>query len=238
MKTAYLEDADQAAVAAAVADLIRARGGLVTEATHSHVRFEGLNPGREYSFSKGGYVGVYHHVGEKEVELRLRVEASVPARIFWWTVLADLVGAILLFVLGPSGSVWVSLGALMYAAFLAALLLYVGTFRSTWHVERELFQEFLDRVRELPNVRGGVETREERAEREFNEAVEGELAARAVRAERKAQSSAPKPAKERRALKVSLPFARKPAPPAESPEEKRARLARLREEIERRKGGG
>ncbi len=240
MKTAHLEGADQSGVAQLVADVLKARGALVTEHTHSHVRFGGLRP-EGFSFAKSGYVGVYHHVGEREVELRLRVEATVPSRLLWVTVVFDLVAALLLFAVDPPSSTWVTTGAFLYALLLAALLLYLGTWRSTWHAEAETFDAILQRLREPGATEGRVRTGEDVALAQVEEAIEGEIAERRLRADL-AANPPPKPARWSFLARL-LPKrgARAPAAPdrgADDAAAKRARADALRAEIERRRREG
>lgn len=253
MKTAYLVDADQATVSAVAVEFLKERGALVTEHTHSHARFVGLNPGNERSFPRGGYVGAYRHAGESEVEVRLRISATGPARVFWGVVLVDLIAIALLFAFRPSGTVWVSLGALLYAAFLAALVLYAGTWRSTRHLEQELFAGLVEALESDAAPEGGILTEEDIEAREFEESLEGELTEAKLKLERKSAPPTPKPIVARSkgsGLKSLLGRSgdgrakakakAKADTPAESPEEKRARLEALRAELERKKreGGG
>lgn len=240
MRIAFLEDADQARVAEAVVGVLKDRGALVTEHTHSHVRFEGLDSGSEYAFEKGGYVGVYQHAGEREVELRVRVDAPGPRRAFWWTTGASAATAVLFFILNPSGSLWVSVGTLLWAAFLGTLVVYLGTWRSSWRLESTLLDALVERFRADGEFARHVQKLEDRELARLEDEIEAEILDARLKGRRKATTlaaggaSTDAPPKERRGLRDR--FRRAPtADAAPSVDEKRARLDALRAERERRR---
>ncbi|MHB8604204.1 MAG: sulfite exporter TauE/SafE family protein [Thermoplasmatota archaeon] len=193
MKRAYLDDADQEKVAETVRDAVKARGALVTEATHSHVRFEGWNADTEWSFEKGGYVGVYQHTGEQEVRLVARVEATTPARVFWTTLFVEtalIVGFFLYMALSSFlgiGSVTLDsttailAAALLWTVFLVALLVYLGTIASSRRAEGKLLDGLLETLRAHPEAAKAVFSERERTVQEFEEKLEGELAKRKLK---------------------------------------------------------
>lgn len=242
MKTAYLEDANQDAVSEAVTTRLKERDALVTVHTHSRVRFEGLSTGERYAFPRAGYVGVYHHTGESDVELRLRLDARLPARLFYGTCVAIPVAFAVLLALDAAAGLWSGATILLGFAFVATLLLYVGTFRATRKLERELFEDLLSFVRAIPLAPREVVSEEDRELREFEAALEAEVLERRLAEDRRSRPVAAAPKQQAGAAR--FPFGRKreaaPAPaPDESPEAKRARLLAKREELERkRKGDG
>lgn len=240
MKTAYLEDANQDAVSEAVTTRLKERDALVTVHTHSRVRFEGLTTGERYSFPRSGYVGVYHHTGESEVELRLKLDARLPARLFYGTCIAIPVAFALLLALDAEAGLWSGTTIFLGFAFVATLLLYVGTFRATRRLERELFDDLLSFVRAIPLAPREVVSEEDRELSEFEAALEAEVLERRLAEERKSRPVAAAPKQPGGASRFSLGRKREAAAapePAESPEEKRARLLAKREELERKRKG-
>lgn len=139
----YVEEAEQARISEGVAKVVREMGGVVDTHTPSVVEFEHLNPGGRYSFSKAGYVGIYQRFGERGLELVLQVFAVSPYRLFWTTVVLELLVVGLIFGAGPPIAVWFLASLVLWAALVAAALIYLGT----WYSSRQLEAEMLDRVR-------------------------------------------------------------------------------------------
>ncbi|HVL49599.1 MAG TPA: hypothetical protein VM889_13675 [Candidatus Thermoplasmatota archaeon] len=140
MKRAFLEDADGPAVVDAVRARLAARGALVTEHTRARVRFEGLAPAGE-TFHRSGYVGVYQPFAEQEAELRVLAYAARPRRAFWTTTLLVFLAGVLMLALMPDTDTWVLVTVLAYVAFVATLLVYLGTWRATSALEVDLLDD-------------------------------------------------------------------------------------------------
>lgn len=184
MKAAYLDDAEPAAVSHAVRDVLERRGALVSEHLHSRVRFRGLTPG-ELSWSREGYVGIYQHTGERDVELRLLLRARWPYRMLWTVALLNVLAALTVIVTNPSGTVWFLAAFTMGFALLTAGILYVGTLRSVRAEERALLSDFETAIHE--GIAGAHLLSEDEAELQRLEAeLDGEIARRRLAAERKA----------------------------------------------------
>lgn len=241
MKVAYLEEADQTVVAEVVRNLLKARGALVTEFTHTRVKFEGFRRD-DYSFTKGGTVGVYQRVGEKEVQLRIKVEATIPSRIFWRTVFIELLAAFLLLAWNPSPTA-VTLGAVgLWTGFVVVFLIYLGTWRTSAALEREILRDLVETLRVREDGPKAIELAEERSLREFEEDLDAEVAKARMKATRTvaaAPTPAAAPAKAKAGgFKLPAFSKKKDAPTDEAAAAKAARIAALREELERRKKSG
>lgn len=257
MKTAYLADANQDAVSEAVTERLKAKDALVTLHTHSHVRFEALSTGEAYAFPRSGYVGVFHHTGESDVEMRLKLDARLPARVFFATCGVIIVTFLVLLATNADAGLWSGLSILLGIAFIVTLLLYVGTFRATRALERALFDDLLEHVRAIPQAPREVVSEEDKELARFEDELEAEVLERRLATERKSRPVAarsfrrttePDVSGERERNVTAAPkqsigsrFAlrkAKPAAPANAPESaeaKRARLIAAREELERRK---
>lgn len=185
MKVGWLEETDGRAVSDVATRVLESRGAIVDEHTASHVAFEGLDldalagaPAADAadrtSFERGGVLTLVQPTGERQVEVRVRVRARIPARVFWTTLWIGLATAIGAFVVGLTGSQWVALGALLWMAFLATGLVYLGTFRGSWAAEAAL----LDLVLAAATADGAAArslTEEQRLRASAEEQVEAKL---------------------------------------------------------------
>ena len=232
MRTAFLDDAQPEAVSHAVRRVLEERGALVSEHRHSRVRFHGYSPG-DYSWERSGYVGIYQHLGEPEVMVRLILRAKWPWRLLWAVALVNVVVALATAAANPPGTTWVLIAILTGFALLAAALVYVGTLRPVREEERALLEAFeAEFAKGLPGAR--VEDEEEREARRLEAELEGELTRRRL------ERARPLAAKGGR---FSLRPRAKEAPAAadeEGADERRARLLARKAELEarRREGGG
>lgn len=215
MRAAYLDDARQDLVSQATREVLARRGALVSDHSGSRVLFRGYKPGGRWTWDRGGYVGIYQHVGEREVEVRLLLRARWPYRLLWTAAILNVVAAIATIALNPPGTTWFSVAALGGFSLLVTGLLYVNTWRPVWREEQELM-EALEAEYQRDLTGADLETEEEREVRLLEESLEGELARQRVAALKAAE---PKPAK--RALSLPRPrfnLSRKPqeaAPAAE-----------------------
>lgn len=246
MQAAFLDDAQPAAISHAVRDVLERRGALISEHVSSRVRFHSLPTGSKHTWTREGYVGIYQHVGEKEVEVRMTLRARWPQRLFWMTALATLLITIVTFVLDPPGTTWFFLAFVTGLALLITGLLYMNTWRSAREQERALMLEFESEFAK-DHVAARLVTLEERELQAAEEALEGEVervrvtqgrknARRPPKRERKEKAAKePKPA---RTAGFKLSFGKKrdetetQEAPAETPEEKRARLLARKAELE------
>ncbi|MGQ0536262.1 MAG: hypothetical protein ACT4PT_09335 [Methanobacteriota archaeon] len=222
MQIAYVERGDPDDVSKRVAVILEALGAEVAVRTPSHLRFrKGSENGR---YTRGGYIGTYQPVGEGSVEVRIAVQALVPARLFWSTVgLIVLTIPLLVVARLPSTGV-VLAGVLLYGWFLGTLLLYVSTFHDSLRLERRVLAALVEGLSRDLGAR--VLTEEdaeelaileaERARRDLTEIVRK---AAAEEARRKA---------ERKSFLAAFGIRRTRAP-AQSPDEIRTKLARLQE---------
>ena len=200
MQRAFLDDAEPAAVSHAVRQVLDRDGrALVSEHVSSRVKFQ-LRPSTA-SWARAGYVGIYQHVGEKEVEVRLALRARWPSRILGGVAIADVAIVLLTFLLNPPGTTWFLLSVITGLALLVAGLLYLNTLRSVRTEERDLMERFEAELM-AESVAPAVETDEQRALAEVEAALEGEVTMRRVAAERKATS---KPAREPRESRLKMP---------------------------------
>ncbi|MFA5860115.1 MAG: hypothetical protein WDA16_00325 [Candidatus Thermoplasmatota archaeon] len=240
MQGAFLDDAQPAAVSHAVRDVLERRGALIREHVSSRVRFHSLPTGSQHTWTRAGYVGIFQHVGEKEVEVRLTLRARLPQRLFWATALTDLLIAVLTLIVNPPGTTWFLLAFLTGLALLVAGLLYMNTWKGAREQERALMEEFESEFREH-HIGASLVTLDERAHLAAKEALEGEVERVRVEETRKKAPRAMNAKKEKPAIIARLgalkpSFGRKkdesPPVPEESPEEKRARLLARKAELE------
>jgi hypothetical protein len=240
MRAAFLADAEPAAVSHAVRDVLERRGALVSEHIGSHIRFS-TRPSRA-SWERAGYVGIFQHIGEKEVEVRLLLRAKWPSRILWAVAIVDLVIAIGTFLVSAfvatvAGTAWFVLAFLTGLALLVAGLVHLNTLRGVREEER-LLMEDIEAEFARDHVGAAVERDEDRALREAEADLEGEVERVRVARARKG-AKAEKPTKAARATTrvggLKLSFRKRPPEPdapAESPDEKRARLLARKAELE------
>lgn len=183
MQTAFLADAQPEAVSQAVRAVLERRGALVREHRHSRVLFDGPPARDAWSWARTGYVGIYQHLGEKEVEVALVLRARWPARILWIVALVNVLVAIATAIMNPPGTTWFLTAMVTGFALLVAALVQVATLKRVREEERLLLQEFEAEFEK--GLDGRVETQEERELREAEAALEGELVRRRVERERR-----------------------------------------------------
>lgn len=185
MKAAFLDDAEPVAVSHAVRDVLEQRGALVSEHLHSRVRFRGLTPGK-YAWSRDGYVGIYQNTGERSVEVRLLLRARWPYRILLGVATLNVLGIIATIALQPSGTVFFLVAFLAAFALLAAGVLYLGTLKHVRAEERALMDAFEAEFQK--DIAGASILDQEEAElRRLEAELEGEIARRRVKAQRKGE---------------------------------------------------
>jgi hypothetical protein len=234
VKRAFLDEADPQEVAHAVRLVVERRGGLVREHVTSRVRFTDQPKGK--AWLRDGYVGIYQPLGEPQVELRLALHARWPRRLVWLVALADLVMAILFFVLSPEGNAWIVGAALGFFALLAAGLVYLNTLEPVREEEKVWIAAFDAELRqELPETSLEDDVAHELRQHELE--LEGEIAQRRVTKARKNEPKPvkqPKPPKEKGKRFALLPKKKdaEAAPPEETPEERLAKLRARKAEIE------
>lgn len=187
MKAAYLDSADPEEVSHAVREVLERRGALVSEHLHSRVRFRGLVPAR-HTWSREGYVGIYQHTGEREVEVRLLLRARWPWRILWTVALVNVLGALAVLITQPSGTVWFLVAFTEALALLVAGIIYVQTLRPVRREERDLMEEMeAELARDIEGV--SVLDDEARTLAQQEAELEGEIARRRIERARKAESA-------------------------------------------------
>lgn len=227
MQAAYLADAQPEAVSHAVRDVLERRGALVREHRPSRVLFDGPPTGEPWSWTRTGYVGIFQHLGEKEVEVALRLRARWPARILWIVALANVILAVATAILNPPGTTWFLMAMLTGFALLVAALVQVGTLKRVRAEERRLIAEFEEEfAKGLPQA--VVETQEERELREAEAALEGELTRRRVDRERR-PAAKPQGSRFRLRPKKEEPAATQPASADDLEARRQALLARKAE---------
>lgn len=240
MKRAFLDDARPADVSHAVRDVLERRGALVSQHVSSRVRFHGLPTGTRHAWTRAGYVGIYQRLGEKEVEVRLLLRARWPWRILFAVALLNVLAAILVVATNPPPNTWIFVAFVGGFSLLVAAILHVNTLRPVRDEERLLMDDFEAEFRRvIPSLH--VEDDETRRLREAELELEGEVVARRVA---KARRLEPAPERApRKGLRFALRPGRKAPPspaepaqgadaPAETPEERRARLLARKAELE------
>lgn len=239
MKRAFLDDARPADVSHAVRDVLERRGALVSEHVSGRVRFRGLPSGARHAWTRAGYVGIFQRLGETEVEVRLVLRARWPWRILLAVAALNLVAAALVVGTDPPPNTWIFVAFVGGFALLVAALLHLNTVRPVREEERLLLDDFETEFRRvLPSLH--VEDDETRRLRLAEMELEGEVTARRVAKARRSEPPAPRPAG--KGLRFNLFPGKKappPAPPegeaaapAETPEERRARLLARKAELE------
>lgn len=244
MRSAYLDDADPDAVSHAVRRVLEARGALVREHRHSRIRFAGLGD-TGWSWERSGYVGLFQRLGEREMEVRLRLRAAWPYRLLWATALVNVLAALTTIVMHPDGTTWVLVAILGGFALLASGLVHVGTLRHVREEERSLMEGI---ETELAQGSGVVVGQDARSAADEEAQLAAELEARRLARERKAAPPKPREAKAEKKRRFALRPRKEAPPPAEpeaapaaeeTPEERRARLLARKAELEaRRREGG
>lgn len=241
VKTAYLDDARREDVLHAVRDVLHRREALITTHATSRVVFEGYCPGGTWTWSRKGYVGVFQHVGEPEVEVRLVLRAKWPHRILWLVALFNVIAALATVIVNPDGTTWFAVAAVCGLALIVASLLYVNTLKPVRREERELMADFEAEFQNLESA--DLETEEERELRLFEEELAGEVERSRIKAARKADRGSgtrapfkfPRPNFDLRRPKTDEARTLEPqGPPAaeETPAEKRERLLKRKAELE------
>lgn len=240
MKTAFLDDAEPEAVSHAVRAVLERRGALVSEHLHSRVRFRGLVP-QKLSWAREGYVGIYQRTGEREVEVRLLLRAAWPFRILWTVALLNVVTAVLVAIINPSGTVWFVAAFLCAFALLVAAILYLGTLKHVRAEERAIMDDFEAELQ--TGIEGAsVLDEEARALAQAEAELDAEIARRRLA---KTRASEPRAARPRFSLR---PGKKRPASPSEEDvpvadastgelEARRAELLRRKAELEARRQG-
>jgi hypothetical protein len=187
VRAAYLDDARQDQVSHSVRDVLHRRGALVSDHTSSRVLFRGYKPSGEWTWDRGGYVGIFQHTGEREVEVRLLLRARWPFRFLWLAALLNVIAVVIAFATRLSGTGMFTLAALGAFVLLVTGVLYLNTWRPVRREERELMEAF---EAEFAKGLGDDEvlTEEEREERLFAARLEGELERRRVDEARKAEA--------------------------------------------------
>ncbi|HVL87336.1 MAG TPA: hypothetical protein VM681_04910 [Candidatus Thermoplasmatota archaeon] len=149
----FVDEGEQAKVAEAAARVAGDVGAVVTTKTPAVVEFVDWRPG-EGSFARQGYVGIYQKFGDPELQILVDVAAESARRLFWTTVLLELLVIALVFALAPPISAWFAASVVLWAAFVVVALVYVGTWRLSGLLERE----FLERLRQEVSRQGAVRT--------------------------------------------------------------------------------
>ncbi len=181
MKLAYLKEADQEEVARTVREVLQNRGARITEHTRSHTRFDGVRDD-DSGFTKGGYVGTYQHVGEREMQLRFDVKATITRRMLWRTVTVELLVLLLLLLWNPSPNTWVVAGALLWIVLVATALLHLLTRRSSNRLEEMLLDATLE---ELQGATTEALRQEDRELQRLEEEVEAQVLGERLKAKRR-----------------------------------------------------
>ena len=172
MRTCYLEEARPAEVSQVLRATLQERGALIRDHRHSSVRFTGPEPERSMMWTRGGYLGIYQHQGEDEVAVRLVLRARWPHRILWTVATLNVLVAILVIAINPSGTAWFAAALLLGFALVAAVVTYIGTLRPV-HREEAALMAALEAA--LVAEIGDVESQQARDERRFEADLEGEV---------------------------------------------------------------
>ncbi|MHB8587108.1 MAG: hypothetical protein ACYDDF_14870 [Thermoplasmatota archaeon] len=194
MRKAFLAGAEAKAVAGVANDVVLAKGGHVKEHTRTHVRFQALRGhGGRADFRRHGALHIIQHAGEDDIELRLRIRATVPARFFWWSTTIDLLLALLLIVgsgaIGATEGFIFAAGLAFWVVFAAAGLFYIGTVPASRALEQDVMSAILEASR--PFVKG-VQTEEDAVRaRAREEAAAAALANRLTKRRREEDRDAP-----------------------------------------------
>jgi hypothetical protein len=252
VQAAYLAEANPSAISHAVRDVLERHGALVTEHVSSRVRFHALADGSKWSWDRAGYVGIYQRFGEKEVEVRLDLKARWPHRILWTVASVNVLVWLVTAIWNPPGTTWFVFAFLTGLALIVSGLVYLNTWRGVNALERQLMVEF-EAEFQKDHVAAAMIDLEQRELEDAEAALAGEIERIRLAKARKDAPKPAKPAKEKaplmaRAGKMKLAFGKKkdadeeaaplPTPPVDEEAQKQARLAALREEIERRKREG
>lgn len=179
MRSAFLEDADPAAVSQAVRRVLDERGALVREHTSTRIRFTAQAPDGAWSWTRSGYVGVFQRYAERDVEVRLLLRARWPHRIFWGTAAVVLAACLVTVLANLPGTMWFLTSMLGGLALLVATLLYMNTWRAVREEERALMQA-LEAGFQAGGVATALEQEEARELRDLEAALEAEVERRRV----------------------------------------------------------
>lgn len=172
-----LTEARPADVARLVREALVRRGARIDEQTHARTVFEDLVVAG--GFSRGGYVGTYQAVGEKQVEVLVDVWATRPRQVFWGTVVLELLLIPVMFLASPPSAVFFLMALALWGWLAVAALLYYLSFRASNALEAEL----ADDVRAaLAGAGLQVLDEEQQLERRIRAKLEGEVKQRELEA--------------------------------------------------------
>lgn len=168
---------------AAVLDVLRREDAHLPEATHTHVRFSRWRRD-SFAFARDGYVGLHAHTGEPETTLRVVVRATAPRRALVWTSAVALAAVLVLFAFQPRPWAWVAAAAVLWPAWIAAVVIDLTARAGSRSMEQTLLDDVAKELRERGQ---SVLTPSEVRRRRFEEEIEGEIAERRLRQARSAK---------------------------------------------------
>lgn len=162
MREFVVSEAPLGRVATLARATIEEAGGVVAQHTETNTEFDHLQHDQD-DWSRSGYIGTYKRYREDPVQLRIRVWASWPRRLFHGAVWLGLVEAVVFFAMSlagvpPAPNVWI-LSAILTFAFLGlALLLYATSWADSADLEDKLARKLTARVRDDEQIEGDIYT--------------------------------------------------------------------------------
>lgn len=149
-------------VAALARATVEELGGVVAHHSERTTEFDHLRDD-EGDWSRSGYIGTYQRYKEEPVRLRIRVWASWPRKLFYWTVWLGLIEAVVFFSMSlvqapPSPNVWILTAILTFALLGATFLMYSTSWADSADLEDRLARRLTNELLDDEAIEGDIYT--------------------------------------------------------------------------------